>query len=95
MRAIPTAAAVEAPATVNLANPEHLSICSPASFGICDPLTGVLRYFVSLTEGNGGEAASAVYWRRLDCQSMGQLHSRRLLELEGAGYQIRLIAYAA
>jgi hypothetical protein len=39
---------------------------------------------VSLSEGHGGKAAFAVYWRRLDCQSMGQVHGRWLLEFECA-----------
>jgi hypothetical protein len=46
---------------------------------------------VSFLERNDGEAASAVYRRRLDCYSMGQLH---LLDLEGARDEIRLIANA-
>ena len=94
MRAVSTTASVETPATVDFTDAKHLSMCSAASFSVCNLLAGVLRDLVSLLKRNGGKAAFAVYRRRLDCQSMGQLHSIGLLELECAGDEIRLITYA-
>lgn len=67
VRAIAAATAVQTPAIVNLANTQHLSMCSATCFGVCDLLAGVFRDLVSLLERYGGEAASAVYERRLDC----------------------------
>jgi hypothetical protein len=36
-------------------------------FSVCDLLAGVFRDLASLLERYGGEAAFAVYERRLDC----------------------------
>ena len=59
--AVSAATAVKTPAVVDLTNSEHFSVGSAPGFGVCDLLAGVLRYFVSLSEGSGGEAAFAVY----------------------------------
>jgi hypothetical protein len=50
---------------------------------------------VSLLKRYSGEAAFAVYRRRLDCQSMGQLHDVSVIglpEFERARDQVGLIA---
>ena len=74
MRAISTAASVETPTAVDFTDAKHLSMCSAASFGVCNLLAGVLRDLVPFFKRNGRKAAFAVYRRRLDCQSRGQLH---------------------
>ena len=65
--AVTAATAVQTPTIVYLTDPQHLSMCSPACLGVCDLLAGIFRDLVSFLEGNGGEAAFAVYQRRLDC----------------------------
>ena len=67
VRAVAAATAIQTPAMINLTNPQHLSMCSATGFAVCDLLAGVFRDLMSLLERYGGEAASAVYERRLDC----------------------------
>ncbi len=67
MRAIPAAAAVKTPLTVDFTNAEHLSMRSSTRFGVRDLLAGVFRNLVAFFKSDGGEAAFAVYRRRLDC----------------------------
>jgi len=67
MRAIAAATAVQTPAIVNFTNPQHLSMSAATCFRVCDLLAGVFGDLVSFLEGYSGEAASAVYERRLDC----------------------------
>jgi len=74
MRAIAAATAVETEAIVDFTNSQHLSMRAATGFSVCDLLAGVFRDLVSLLEKYGGEAAFAVYRRRLDCQSAGQIH---------------------
>ncbi len=66
MRTIPAAAAVKTPTTIDFTNAEHLSMRSPARFGVRDLLSCVLRNLVAFFKSDGGEAAFAVYRRRLD-----------------------------
>lgn len=66
MRAIPTAAAVKTPPTVDFADAQHLSMRSPARFRVRDLLAGVLRNLMAFFKSDAGEAAFAVYRRRLD-----------------------------
>ena len=61
VRAVPTAASVEAPAIVDLADPQHSAVRSAPRFGVGDLLTGVFSDLVSFLEGDCGEAASTVY----------------------------------
>ena len=69
MRAVAAAASVETPATIHLADPQHLPVRSATSFGVCDLLAGVLSDLVSTPERKSGEAAPAVDRRRFDGQA--------------------------
>jgi hypothetical protein len=65
--AISTAASVKTPAIIYLTDSKHSPVSSSPRFGVRDLLTGVFSDLVSFLERNDGEAASAVYRRRLDC----------------------------
>ena len=67
VRAVSAAASIETPAVVDFTNAQHLSVRAPTRLGVGDPLAGVLGNLATLFEGKGGEAAFAVYRRRLDC----------------------------
>ena len=66
MRAVTSAASIEAPATVDFADAQHFAMRTTACFAVGNLLAGVLGNLVSSFEREGGEAAFAVYRRRLD-----------------------------
>ena len=67
MRAVSAATSIQTPAIVDFTDAQHLSMRATAGFGVGDLLAGVLRNLVAFFESDGGEAALAVYRRRLDC----------------------------
>ena len=71
--AVSTATAIQAPATIDLTDPEHLAMRAAASFSVCDLLARVFRDFSSLPEWNSREAALAVDGRRLNCETGSEL----------------------
>lgn len=87
--AVAAATAVQTVPMVDLTDPEHLPVSSSTRFGVRDLLTGVFSDLVFLLESDRGKAALAVYRRRLDCQTMRQLHE--LLGFESARDEISLI----
>ena len=66
MSAVAAATSIETPATIHLADPQHLPVRASTRFAVADLLARVLRDLVSSFKGNGGEAASAVDRRRLN-----------------------------
>lgn len=72
--AVAAATAVQTPAIVDFTDSEHFPVRSSPRFGVRNLLTGVFSDLVSFLERGRGEATSAVYRRRLDCQTMRQLH---------------------
>ena len=64
--AIAATASVQAPATINLTDPQHFAVRTAARFSVRDLLAGVIRDLVSSLERYGGEAASAVDRRSSD-----------------------------
>lgn len=67
VRAVAAATSVQTPAIIDLADAQHLSMRSSACFGVGDLLAGVFGDLVAAFEGDGGEAAFAVYRGRFDC----------------------------
>ena len=67
MGAVPPSASIQTPAVVDLTDAQHLSVRATTRFRVGDLLTGVLGNLVTLFKRKGGEAAFAVYRRRLDC----------------------------
>jgi hypothetical protein len=65
--AVPTAAAVQTPASINLTDSEHPSMRTASRFGVRDLFAGILGDLVSLFERDSREAAFTVNRRRLDC----------------------------
>ena len=66
MSAVAAATSIETPATIHLADPQHLPVRASTSFSVADQLAGVLRDLVSSLEWKGGEATSAVDRRRFN-----------------------------
>ena len=73
--AISTATSIQTPATVDLTDSEHLSMCSAPSLSVRDLFARVLGDLMSLLEKNRREAALAVYRRGPDCESGREFQS--------------------
>lgn len=81
MRAVASAAAVQAPAIINCADTQFPARGSPVCFRVRDLLTGVLRYLPAAMKRSERETAFTFNRGFFDCQTWRQLEFHKFLRI--------------